>query len=94
MVRSWSKVDSTVLYLWTATEDSDDVLDAAAWGEERRVLQLARAAAIAGTCGGSCAVGVEDMRKVSARSVANSVAIGAISSFLQLSLPDKRSIDC
>ena len=50
MVRSCKRVDSRVRYLWTATEDSEDVLDAAAWGEESKVLQFARDAAIAGTC--------------------------------------------
>lgn len=45
---------------------------------ESNVLQFVKDAAIAGTCWGSCAVGVEEMRNVSARRVASSAAIGAI----------------
>ena len=53
-VRSWSRVDSRVRYLCTATEYSDDVaLVPEVWGEERMDLHEARDAAIAGTCGGS-----------------------------------------
>ena len=48
--------------------------------DDKRVLQVDKDAAIAGTCWGSCAVAVEEMRKLSARSVANSVAMGAMAS--------------
>lgn len=54
--------------------------------DDKRVLQVDKDAAIAGTCWGSCAVAVEEMRKLSARSVANSVAIGAMASSAALFL--------
>ena len=50
MVRSWRSVDRSVRYLWTATEASEAVLEVEAWAEESSVLQLARDAAMAGTC--------------------------------------------
>jgi hypothetical protein len=62
-----------------ATDASEDVtLVPEAWAEERRVLQLANDAAIAGTCWGSWDVGVDEMRKLSARNVANSDATDAM----------------
>ena len=79
IARSCSSVESRVRYLWSATEASEDDLEAEAWGDERSVLQLARDAAIAGTCWGSCEVAVDEMRKVRARRVASSDAAGAIS---------------
>jgi len=72
-------VVSRVRYLCIATDASEDVaLVPEAWAEERRVLQLANDAAMAGTCWGSWDVGVDEMRKLSARSVASSEAMGAI----------------
>jgi hypothetical protein len=64
--------------LCMATEASDEDLALEVCVEDRSVLQLAKAAAMAGTCWGSCAVVVEEMRKVSARSVASSVDMGAM----------------
>lgn len=66
-------------------------MEAEGWAVERSVLQLARAAAMAGTCWGSCAVGVEEMRKVRARSDASSVATGgmALSSVSSALVPER-----
>jgi len=70
---------SRVRYLCIATDASEDVaLVPEAWAEERRALQLANDAAMAGTCWGSWDVGVDEMRKLSARSVASSEAMGAM----------------
>lgn len=80
-VRSWSRVESKVRNLCTATEASDEVLALDVWVDDKRVLQLDKDAAMAGTCWGSCAVAVDEMRKLSARRVANSVAIGAMMIF-------------
>ena len=78
-VRSWSRVVSRVRYLCIATDASEDVaLVPEAWAEERSALQLANDAAMAGTCWGSWDVGVDEMRKLSARSVASSEAMGAM----------------
>lgn len=75
----------------TATEASEEVLALDVWVDDRSVLQLDKDAAIAGTCWGSCAVAVDEMRKLRARRVANSVAIGAMvvsASFLLTPVPD------
>ena len=85
-VRSCSSVESKVRNLWIATDASEDVaLVPEAWGEERRVLQFAKDDAMAGTCWGSCDVGVEEMRKLRARSVASSDVVGAMSLFCMYS---------
>jgi hypothetical protein len=80
IVRSWRRVESIVRYLCTATEASEEFLALDVWVDERSVLQLDKDAAMAGTCWGSCAVAVEEMRKLSARRVASSVAMGAMAS--------------
>ena len=87
-VLSWRRVEIRVRYLWMATEASEDdaLTPPEAWVDERRVLQLARDAAMAGTCWGSCDVGVEEMRNVRARNVASSVVTGAMLQFRLLSL--------
>lgn len=68
--------------MWTATEYSEEVAFVPeAWGDERIVLHEAKDAAIAGTCWVSWEVGVDEMRKLSARSVASSAARGAMTSW-------------
>ena len=62
----------------TATEASEDDLALDVWVDDKRVLQLDKDAAMAGTCWGSCAVAVEEIRKLRARRVASSVVMGAM----------------